>query len=106
MRRPRHRSALRRPPRGEQDRRWFEVSTFGVRRTPNPEPRTAHPRTPNPHRLTRRRATLPSMTVHARSLPLLTERDVLAGLKAQRSRQPVDYSAFYSSQMKGVVTDP
>jgi 4-amino-4-deoxychorismate lyase len=46
------------------------------------------------------------MTVHARSLPLLTERDVLAELKAQRSRQPVDYSAFYSSQMKGVVTDP
>ena len=46
------------------------------------------------------------MTVHARTVPLLTEGDVLAGLKTLRSRQPVEYAAFYSSQMKGVVTDP
>jgi 4-amino-4-deoxychorismate lyase len=32
--------------------------------------------------------------------------DVLAALKALRARQPVKYSAFYSSQLGGVVTDP
>src|SRR5262245_62718440 len=46
------------------------------------------------------------MTVHAHTLPLLDERKVLDGLRTLRSRQPVEYSAFYSSQLKGVVTDP
>ena len=46
------------------------------------------------------------MTVHSRTVPLLTEGEVLAGLRTLRSRQPVEYAAFYSSQMKGVVTDP
>jgi 4-amino-4-deoxychorismate lyase len=32
--------------------------------------------------------------------------EVLAALKALRARQPVKYSAFYSSQLGGVVTDP
>src|SRR4029434_5887462 len=34
------------------------------------------------------------------------ETKVLAELESLRSRQPVEYWAFYSSQMKGVVTDP
>jgi len=46
------------------------------------------------------------MTVHARTLPVLTDSDVLAGFRTLRSRQPVEYWAFYSSQMKGIVTDP
>ncbi len=39
-------------------------------------------------------------------LPLLGADDVLAGLRALRQRQPVKYSAFYSSQLGGIVTDP
>jgi 4-amino-4-deoxychorismate lyase len=46
------------------------------------------------------------MTVHARTLPVLTDSDVLAGFRTLRSQQPVEYWAFYSSQMKGIVTDP
>ena len=46
------------------------------------------------------------MTVHTRTLPLLADKDVLAEFRTLRSRQPVEYWAFYSSQMKGVVTDP
>ncbi len=46
------------------------------------------------------------MTVHARTVPVLDERKVLSELRSLRSRQPVEYSAFYSSQLKGVVTDP
>jgi 4-amino-4-deoxychorismate lyase len=46
------------------------------------------------------------MTVHTRTLPLLDEGQMLAELRALRSRQPVEYSAFYSSQLKGIVTDP
>src|SRR6266542_1172200 len=46
------------------------------------------------------------MTVHTRTLPLLDEGQVLAELRALRSRQPVEYWAFYSSQLKGIVTDP
>lgn len=37
---------------------------------------------------------------------LLTPDAILAGLRALRERQPVKYSAFYSSQLGGVVTDP
>ena len=39
-------------------------------------------------------------------LPVLTATDVLTSLGALRARQPVKYSAFYSSQLGGVVTDP
>ncbi|HEY3157822.1 MAG TPA: aminotransferase class IV [Vicinamibacterales bacterium] len=46
------------------------------------------------------------MTVHARTVPILAEGSALAELRALRSRQPVEYFAFYSSQLKGVVTDP
>jgi 4-amino-4-deoxychorismate lyase len=37
---------------------------------------------------------------------MLTADDVLAGLRELRTRQPVKYWAFYSSQLGGVVTDP
>lgn len=37
---------------------------------------------------------------------LLGAEDVLAQLRALRSRQPVRYWAFYSSQLGGIVTDP
>jgi 4-amino-4-deoxychorismate lyase len=46
------------------------------------------------------------MTVHARTVPVLDERKVISELQSLRSRQPVEYWAFYSSQLKGVVTDP
>jgi 4-amino-4-deoxychorismate lyase len=46
------------------------------------------------------------MTIDARTLPLLDEGRMLAELRALRSRQPVEYWAFYSSQLKGIVTDP
>ncbi len=46
------------------------------------------------------------MTVQARTIPLLDGPKVLNELKTLRSRQPVEYWAFYSSQLKGIVTDP
>jgi len=46
------------------------------------------------------------MSVHARTVPVLDERKVLSELQSLRSRQPVEYSAFYSTQLKGIVTDP
>ena len=46
------------------------------------------------------------MTVSRTSLPVLAANDVLAQLKTLRSKQPVNYYAFYSSQLGGVVTDP
>ena len=46
------------------------------------------------------------MTVDARTVRLLTDTDVVSELRAMRARQPVDFAAFYSSQLKGVVTDP
>ncbi len=46
------------------------------------------------------------MAVDTRTVRLLTETDVMSELRALRARQPVDFSAFYSSQLKGVVTDP
>jgi 4-amino-4-deoxychorismate lyase len=39
-------------------------------------------------------------------LPILTAADVVAELQSLRSRQPVTYSAFYSNQLGGIVTDP
>jgi len=40
------------------------------------------------------------------ALRILTNDDILDGLRALRDKQPVKYSAFYSSQLGGVVTDP
>jgi len=40
------------------------------------------------------------------ALPILADRDVLDKLRALREKQPVKYTAFYSSQLGGVVTDP
>ena len=37
---------------------------------------------------------------------LLTDQDVLARLRELRQKQPVKYTAFYSSQLGGIVTDP
>ena len=37
---------------------------------------------------------------------MLSANDVLDQLRALRSRQPVKYTAFYSSQLGGIVTDP
>src|SRR6478609_1668718 len=38
--------------------------------------------------------------------PLLNADDVLSGLRALRAKQPVQFDAFYSSQLGGIVTDP
>jgi 4-amino-4-deoxychorismate lyase len=46
------------------------------------------------------------MTVSSAQLQLLNANDVLASLRALRTRQPVKFSAFYSSQLGGIVTDP
>src|SRR6187401_2170427 len=40
------------------------------------------------------------------TIQILTADDVLARFKQLRSRQPVNYYAFYSSQLDGIVTDP
>ena len=40
------------------------------------------------------------------TLQVLSAEDVIAQLDGLRRRQPVGYSAFYSSQLGGVVTDP
>ena len=40
------------------------------------------------------------------TLRILSADEVLASLKDLRARQPVQYSAFYSSQLGGIVTDP
>src|SRR6266545_8392842 len=47
----------------------------------------------------------PLMTVRT-SFQILSADDVLSHMRALRSRQPVNYSAFYSSQLGGIVTDP
>jgi 4-amino-4-deoxychorismate lyase len=46
------------------------------------------------------------MSASSTSLQILSGNDVLARLHALRDRQPVKYSAFYSSQLGGIVTDP
>jgi 4-amino-4-deoxychorismate lyase len=46
------------------------------------------------------------MTVSSGRLAKLSTADVLGALGGLRQRQPVSYSAFYSSQLGGVVTDP
>jgi 4-amino-4-deoxychorismate lyase len=40
------------------------------------------------------------------SIRVLTDAEVLAQLRALRTKQPVKFTAFYSSQLGGVVTDP
>ena len=40
------------------------------------------------------------------ALKILNAEDVLQGLQALRTRQPVRFWAFYSSQLGGIVTDP
>jgi 4-amino-4-deoxychorismate lyase len=40
------------------------------------------------------------------TLPVLTTAEAVAALSALRQRQPVQYAAFYSSQLGGIVTDP
>ena len=39
-------------------------------------------------------------------LPVLAADEVLTALRTMRERQPVKFSAFYSSQLGGIVTDP
>src|SRR3954463_14130785 len=39
-------------------------------------------------------------------IPILNQEQAVSALQTLRSRQPVDFSAFYSSQLKGIVTDP
>jgi 4-amino-4-deoxychorismate lyase len=46
------------------------------------------------------------MAVSTRDFQVLTTEEVAAQLKALRARQPVNYWAFYSSQLGGIVTDP
>jgi 4-amino-4-deoxychorismate lyase len=40
------------------------------------------------------------------ALQKLSDAEVLERLRALRSKQPVKYTAFYSSQLNGIVTDP
>ncbi|MBY0493928.1 MAG: D-amino-acid transaminase [Cyanobacteria bacterium] len=40
------------------------------------------------------------------SLRMLSDQDVLQQLRALRQKQPVKFTAFYSSQLGGIVTDP
>ena len=46
------------------------------------------------------------MPVSNLNLQVLNADETLANLRALRARQPVKYSAFYSSQLGGIVTDP
>ena len=46
------------------------------------------------------------MSASQTSLKILTDADVVSQLRALRAKQPVKYTAFYSSQLGGVVTDP
>ncbi len=46
------------------------------------------------------------MPVSATGLRILSANDVVDQLRALRAKQPVKYTAFYSSQLGGVVTDP
>jgi 4-amino-4-deoxychorismate lyase len=53
-----------------------------------------------------RHGTVARMPVTQTTLRILTADDVFTQFEALRARQPVKYSAFYSSQLGGVVTDP
>ena len=39
-------------------------------------------------------------------LKMLSDTQVIEQLRALRAKQPVKYTAFYSSQLGGIVTDP
>src|SRR5262245_29858005 len=52
------------------------------------------------------RARVTHMPAPVTAIQILSASDVVARLSALRQRQPVKYSAFYSSQLGGVVTDP
>src|SRR5690349_20009124 len=51
-------------------------------------------------------ARVATMSATNTTLPILSADDVVQQLQRLRSRQPVKYSAFYSSQLGGIVTDP
>jgi hypothetical protein len=46
------------------------------------------------------------MSTTTGSLPILDTNAALQALRDLRAKQPVKYSAFYSSQLGGIVTDP
>ena len=46
------------------------------------------------------------MPASSTGLKVLAANDVIEQLKALRAKQPVKYTAFYSSQLGGIVTDP
>jgi 4-amino-4-deoxychorismate lyase len=46
------------------------------------------------------------MPTTCNALPMLSSSEVLAALVELRRRQPVQFAAFYSSQLGGIVTDP
>jgi 4-amino-4-deoxychorismate lyase len=46
------------------------------------------------------------MATISNALPMLSSSEVLAALGELRRRQPVQFAAFYSSQLGGIVTDP
>jgi 4-amino-4-deoxychorismate lyase len=46
------------------------------------------------------------MTATNTTLKVLSDADVIAQLRALRAKQPVKYTAFYSSHVGGIVTDP
>src|SRR5574341_2457100 len=46
------------------------------------------------------------MPVSAVGLRILSAAEVVERLVALRAKQPVKYTAFYSSQLGGIVTDP
>ncbi len=46
------------------------------------------------------------MPVSSAGLRILSTNDVVEQLQALRAKQPVKYTAFYSSQLGGIVTDP
>jgi 4-amino-4-deoxychorismate lyase len=46
------------------------------------------------------------MSASSTTIRVLNEDEVIARFRTLRARQPVKYSAFYSSQLGGIVTDP
>src|SRR4029078_12774598 len=46
------------------------------------------------------------MSVTKTPLRTLNDQEVIEQLRALRAKQPVKFTAFYSSQLGGVVTDP
>ena len=46
------------------------------------------------------------MPVSSAGLRILSATEVIEQLRELRAKQPVKYTAFYSSQLRGIVTDP